>query len=142
MYPIGNVSYRHFALRPVWEKGLKDAPAHLAVQTADPVDRPASPQGEVGHIEVFSCVIWVTAAQGQQFLHRDIESVARISAEILSDEGRCKTVKACSNRCMGGEEVACTGNLQCNFKRLACLLHERPGALQYGKGCMPFIQVA
>ena len=65
MYPIGNVSDGHLTFRPVWKQWLKDASAHLAVQPADPVDLPASPQGEIGHIETFAGIIRVMTAKGK-----------------------------------------------------------------------------
>ena len=65
-----------------------------------------------------------------------------IATEVLLDESRSETVKAGGHRRMGGEEISRSRDGQRDVERLPGLLHETPGAFQYGEGRMPFIQMA
>ena len=75
MDSVCNVSDRHFVLRPARKERRKDAPAHLPVQAAHPIDRSAPSYSQVGHIEGFRRVVRVLAAKGQQIVERDAELV-------------------------------------------------------------------
>jgi hypothetical protein len=65
-----------------------------------------------------------------------------VPTEVLLDESRIEAVKAGSHRSVGGEKVARSRDGQRDIEGLRGLLHETAGALQHGKGRMPFIQVA
>ena len=69
------------------------------------------------------------------------EFLLGITTEVLLDESRSETVKAGGHCRVGGEEVPRSRDGQRDFERLRGLLHETAGALQHGKGRMPFVQV-
>ena len=86
-------------------------------------------------------VVRVLAAQGQQIVECDAELLLGIPTEVLLDEGRSETVKAGGHCRVGGEEIPRSRDGQRDFEGLPGLFHETPGALQHGKGRMPFIQM-
>src|SRR5450759_2401456 len=51
--PVSHVSDRHFILGPVRKEWSKQIPAHLPMQAAHAIDRPASTDRQIGHIETF-----------------------------------------------------------------------------------------
>ena len=138
---VGHVSDRHFVLRPVRKERLEEVPADLPMQATHAVDRPAPADCQIGHVETLRRVVWVLAAQGQQIVDGNAELFLGVPTEVLLDESRSEAVKACSHRSVGGEKVARSRDGQRDFERLRGLLHETAGALQHGKGRMPFIQV-
>ena len=76
------------------------------MQATDAVNRPAAPDGQIGHVEIFRRVVRILAAQGQQIVEGNSEFLLRITAEVLLDERRSETIKAGSHRRVGGKEVS------------------------------------
>ena len=142
MNSVGYVSHGDFCRGPMRKERLEEAPAHLAMQAAHAIRRPASPHRQIRHIEVFRGVVWVLAAQRQQIKQRNAKLLAGVAAQALFDEGRSETVKTDGYRGMGGEEIACSRGGQRHFEGLSCGLHETARAFQHGERGMPFIQVA
>ena len=70
---VGHVSDRHFVLRPARKQRPKEPPAHLPVQAAHAIDRPAAADGQIRHVERLRRVVRVLAAQGQQIVKGDAE---------------------------------------------------------------------
>ncbi len=68
VHAVGHVPHRHLRLRPAREERLEDAAAHLTVQPAHAVDRPASADRQVRHVERLAPVRGIRPPQGQQFL--------------------------------------------------------------------------
>ena len=75
-------------------------------------------------------------------MERDAELLLGIAAQVLLDERGGEAVEPRSHGRVGGEDVACSRDGQCDFEGLPGLLHEAAGAFQHRKGRMPFIQVA
>src|SRR5258708_6077838 len=107
---------RDFPLRPARKERQKDVAAHLPVQAAHAVDRPAASDRQVRHVEAFRGVVRVPAAQGQQIARWDAESLLGITTEVLLDEGRSKTVKAGGHCSVGSKKVPNPGSSQCGFE--------------------------
>ncbi len=103
-------------------------PAHLPMQAAYPIDRPAPSYSQVRHIEGLKRVSRVLAAQGQQIVERDAELVPGVRTEVMFDERRGEEVKTCGHRRVSGKEVACSRGGQRDFEGLSCLLRKGPGA--------------
>jgi hypothetical protein len=70
---VGHMSDRHFVLRPVREKRLKEVPADFPVQATHAIHRPAPADCQIGHVETLRRVVRVLAAQGQQIVERYAE---------------------------------------------------------------------
>ena len=138
---VGHVSDRDFVLRPARKERPKEVPAHLPVQAAHAIHRPAPADGQIGHVESLRRVVRVLAAKGQQIVECNAELLLGIPTEVLLDEGRSETVKAGGHRRVGGEEVPRSRDGQRDFEGLPGLFHEVAGAFQHGEGRMPFIQV-
>ena len=68
-------------------------PTDFAVQTTDAIDRPTAANGQVSHVEIFRRVFRVAAAQRQQIVKRYAKFLLGITAQVLSDKVRGKTVK-------------------------------------------------
>ena len=124
------------------KKRRKKMAADLSMQAAHAIHRAAAADGQISHVETLRRVVRILAAQGQQVVEGNSEFLRRITAEVLLDERRSKTIKAGGHRRVGGEKIprACGGQ-RC-FKRLCVFLHETAGAFQHRKGGMAFIQVA
>jgi hypothetical protein len=65
MDPVGNMSDWHFLFRPTRKERRKDASAHVSVQAADAIDRPAASDSQVGHVEELRRVVRILAAERQ-----------------------------------------------------------------------------
>ena len=74
---VGHVSDRDFVLRPVREQRQKEVPAHLPVQAAHAIDRPAPANRQIRHVERLRRVVRVLAAKSQQVMERDAELLLR-----------------------------------------------------------------
>ena len=138
---VGDVSDRHFVRRPARKERLEEMAADFAMQTADAIDRAAAADGQIGHVESLRRVVRVLAAQGQQVLELDADSLLRVAAEVLLDEGRGETVETGGHRRVGGEKVPRPRGGQRGFEGLPGLLHETARALQHGEGRVAFVQV-
>ena len=75
--PLVTCPTGHFGLGPAREERLEEAPAHLAVQAADAVDRAAAADGQVGHVERLRRVVRVPAAEGQQIVRARCRAASR-----------------------------------------------------------------
>ena len=139
---VGHVSDRHLVRRPARKERRKEMPAHLSVQAAHAIDRPASADRQIGHVEVLRRVVRVLAAQRQQIVERDAELLPGVAAEAVLDQGRSETVEAGGHRRVRGEEIARARDGQRDLEGLPGRLHETPRAFQHGERRMPFIQVA
>ena len=139
---VGDVSDRDLVLGPVRKERLEDVPAHLPVQAAHAIDRPAPAKGQIGHVEAFGRVVRVLAAEGQQTLDRDPELLLCVTTEVLLDEGGRETVEARGHGRVGREEVPGSRDGQGDFERLPALRHEGPSALENREARMPFVQMA
>src|SRR5208337_1410324 len=54
---VGHMADGHLVLRPVWKKRLKEMPADLPMQATHPIDGPAPPDCQIGHVETLRRVI-------------------------------------------------------------------------------------
>ena len=99
-------------------------PAHFSMQATHTIDRPASMDCQIGHVESFRRVVGVLPAQGQQFMECNSELLNSVVPEVLLDEVRVEAVKAGCNCRMGGEEVSRSRDSQCHLKGLPSLFHE------------------
>ncbi len=138
---VGHVPDRHFALRPVREERLEQAPAHLPVQAADAVHRAAAVDGQIGHVEGLRIVARIRSAQRQQVGNRYAELLIRVAAEVLLDESGRETVKSGCHRRVRREQVPRSSDGQCHFERLPGFVHKAASAFQNGKRRMPFVEV-
>src|SRR6266571_7808017 len=105
MNPVRHVSDRHFILRPLRKERRKNAPAHLSMQATYPIDRSASADCQISHVEIFRRVIRVLPPKGQQIMESDAELFLGITAEILLDQSGRKTIKASRHRRVCSEEI-------------------------------------
>ena len=80
--------------------GLKDPPAHFAVQPADSVDRAAAAHRQVGHVERLRGIVRVLPAQRQQSPTRSpvrLRILARICASAPGRTGRSRPRPPCGS---------------------------------------------
>src|SRR2546428_14066125 len=85
---------RNLDVRPTRKERLEDAPAHLAMQAAHAVDRPAAPDGEIRHVEWFIRVVRILPAERQQVAQRDAKLLLGVLPKEGPDEGRGEGVEA------------------------------------------------
>jgi hypothetical protein len=85
---VGDVPDRALRLPASAGTAAEEAPAHLAVQAAHAVHRPAPAHRQVGHVEILRRVVRVPAAQGQQILERDAELLRGVARPGIARSGR------------------------------------------------------
>ena len=68
MDAVCDMSDRHLNFRPVRKEWLKEAAAHLTVESTHPIDSPAPPDSQVRHVEWFCLVLRMQSPQGQQIV--------------------------------------------------------------------------
>ena len=141
MDSVGHVADGDFVLRPARKQGPKEMTADLPVQAAYPIDRPAAPDCQVGHVEGLRRVVRVLPAESQQIVKGNAEPLFGIPPKVLLDEGRSESVKTGGHCGVRGEEVSCSRGLQCDLEGLSGFFHETAGTFQHGERCMSFIQV-
>ena len=112
------------------------------MQTADGIDRTASAQRQIRHVERLGHIVRVLASQGEQLLDGDAQPLFGVMREVLFDERGRKQVGAGGHRRVGGEQVSGARGGQGGLERLARLLHEIARALQDGKCRMAFVEMA
>ena len=139
--PIGHVTDRNFLFRPAGEERGEDVSAHLAMQPADAVDRPASAHRQVGHVEGLFRVRGVPASQRQKLARGDAQSLLRIPTEVLLHQRWSKEVEARGNSRVGGKEISGAGGRQRDNEGISGRLHEAPCALQQNEGRVPFVEM-
>src|SRR5512133_346521 len=98
----------HFVRWPMREEGLKELPANFSVQATYAIDRPAPPNGQIGHIEGLGRVVRIFPAQSEQIVKCNAKLLFGIAAEVLSDESRVVTIKAGCHGRVRGKEVSCS----------------------------------
>ena len=69
-------------------------PAHLPVQAAHAIHRPAPADCQIRHVEAFRRVVRILAAQGQQIVERYAELLFGISTEVLLDESTVRNSRS------------------------------------------------
>ena len=116
-------------------------PADLSMQTADGIDAPAAPDGQVGHVEALRRVVGVAAAQGQHVVDRNAKLFRGVPSQVLFDEGRSEPVKAGGDRRVGGEKVPRARRGQSDGEWLGGLFHEIAGAFQHRQRRVPLVEV-
>lgn len=107
---VGHVADWHLVHWPTRKQRRKKLATHLSMQTAHAIDRPASAHSQIRHVERLGSVIAVAASQSQQIVEGNAECLRGIFAEVLSDQGRRKTVKSGRHRRVGREEIARPGD--------------------------------
>ena len=65
MYTVGDVTNRHLRGRPARKERLKNAAAHVSMQTADAIHGSAAAQRQVRHIKGLGDVLGILAAERQ-----------------------------------------------------------------------------
>ena len=97
MDSVGHVSDGDFVLRPVRKERLEEMSADFPMQATHAIDRPATADREIRHVETLGRVVRVLATKRQQIVERYAEPLLRITTEILLDQSRGETVKARSH---------------------------------------------
>jgi hypothetical protein len=75
-------------------------------------------------VKILCRVIRVLTAQGQEIVEWDAEFVLSVPPKVGRDQGRCETVKACSHRRVGGEEIPSARYRQGDLEGLSGLAHK------------------
>src|SRR5262249_54098528 len=112
MNPVGDMPDRYLDLGPAGKEGLEDMATHGPMQTTDAVDRGATADGEVRHMEGLVRVVGTGPAEREEASGLDAELFLRVSAEVPLDERRRKLIEAGRHGGMRGEQVASTRNRQ------------------------------
>ena len=106
VYPVGDVAYGHFVLRPSREKPLEKPAADFSVQPAYAVEVAAAADGEIRHVEGLRAIGRVPPAERQQVVERNAQPVLGISFHKPLHQVRSETVKARVDRRMRCEKIA------------------------------------
>ncbi|HTQ23323.1 MAG TPA: hypothetical protein VMI09_01420 [Candidatus Binataceae bacterium] len=106
------------------------------------IDRAASADRKIGHVERLTSVLGIVAAQRQKVPEIDSEHVIGIASQVALDHCRIDAVEPGRNRSMGCKEIAGARSGQRNLERLSVLDHEFTCAFEYGKSRVAFVQMA
>ena len=101
---------RDLGKRPTIEERRESAPADFTVELAYRIDRAASADRKIGHVERLTSVLGIVAAQRQKVPEIDSEHVIGIASQKALDHCRIDAVEPGRNRSMGCKEIACFGN--------------------------------
>ena len=138
---VGDMSHRHLDFRPTRKERLENTTAHLAVQAAHAVHRPAAPDGKIRHVERLIRVVRILPAERKEIAQRDAQLLLGVRPKQALEEGRREAVEARRDRGVRGENIAGAGDRQRHVERTPRVLHEAPRALQYRERRVPLVEV-